>query len=345
MKKVSRLKNGSVVAVVSPSWSGPASYPWVYEEGIENLKKHLGFVIKEYPTTRGEAAYNASHPEERAKDLAQAFNDPEVDGVFCSIGGDDAVRLLPYLDQYEIAPKFFMGYSDSTVLLAYFNQRGFVTFHGPSIMAGFAQPKDVNEEFNAHVKDFLMGTWESYFYKPYSQWAERFLEWNNKDSVNTPIAYCSNEGWRLQNPSGVKVAKGVLWGGCVEVLEFMKGTKYWPVSESSWKDKILFFEVSDEGISESQVKWMLRNYGIQGALNISQAMIVGRFANMNDERRKAFESMVVDVVQKEFSSNIPIIFNVDFGHTYPQQIFPMGSEATIAFDSSGTSISVESPFI
>ena len=41
------------------------------------------------------------HPELRAKDLMDAFKDKKIKAIFCNLGGDDTVRLLPYID-YEI---------------------------------------------------------------------------------------------------------------------------------------------------------------------------------------------------------------------------------------------------
>ena len=73
--------------------------------------------------------------------VTRTFADPEVKGIFTSIGGDDSVRILPYLDTKVIRenPKIFMGYSDTTTMNTYFNQLGLVTLNSPSIMAGFSQ--------------------------------------------------------------------------------------------------------------------------------------------------------------------------------------------------------------
>jgi len=43
----------------------------------------------------------------------------------------------------------------------------------------------------------------------------------------------------------------------------MKGTDFWPEKDFR-NNKILFLETSEEKPSVDQVKWMLRNYGMQG---------------------------------------------------------------------------------
>ena len=71
------------------------------------------------------------NPKIRADDINAAFADKDVKAVFPSIGGDDSVRLLNYLDLKTIIrnPKVIMGYSDTATLLTYLNQSGLVTFN------------------------------------------------------------------------------------------------------------------------------------------------------------------------------------------------------------------------
>ena len=61
--------------------------------------------------------YLYKHPEARAQDLMDSFKNSEVKAVFCAIGGEDAIRLLPYIDFDVIKnnPKIFTGFSDTTV--------------------------------------------------------------------------------------------------------------------------------------------------------------------------------------------------------------------------------------
>ena len=65
-----------------------------------------------------------------------------------------------------------MGYSDTTTLLAYCNQLGLVTFHGPAVMAGFSQMDSLTEAFKNHVSDILFSSSDRYVYAPYSEYYE-----------------------------------------------------------------------------------------------------------------------------------------------------------------------------
>ncbi len=51
-----KLQPGDTVAVLSPSWAGPAVFPDVFELGLRRLREEFGLVPVEYPTTRKLAA-------------------------------------------------------------------------------------------------------------------------------------------------------------------------------------------------------------------------------------------------------------------------------------------------
>jgi len=163
--KSKKLQKGDTIAIVSPSWGGPSVFPHIYESGIKTLEK-LGLKIKEYPSARKNVDYNYNHPEFRAKDINDAFADSEVKAIFSSIGGDDSIRILPFLDLETIKknPKIIMGYSDTTTLNTYLNQLGLVTLNGPAIMAGFSQWDSLGQKFQEHIKTILFNNPEEYNY-------------------------------------------------------------------------------------------------------------------------------------------------------------------------------------
>ena len=139
MIKPKRLKPGDTIAVLSPSAGAAQRFPPVFDKGLSVLRNVFGFRIKEYPTARMSSAELHDNPRARAEDINAAFADKEVDGIICSIGGDDSIRILKYLDLELIRKnhKFIMGYSDSTTFLDYLTLNGLVTYYGSSVMAGF----------------------------------------------------------------------------------------------------------------------------------------------------------------------------------------------------------------
>ena len=323
--KPNRLQQGDTVAIVSPSWGGPSIFAGIYELGLQMLRDEFGLKVKEYSTARTSAETLYQQPKMRANDINAAFADPEVKAIIASIGGDDSVRILPYLDAAVIRdnPKILMGYSDTTTLLTYANQLGLATFHGPTVMSGLAQIRSWPQEFALHVRQMLFASAPIYTYEPYEIWSEGYPDWNEPANLGKVNSYqANNEGWQwLQGRGRVS---GSIFGGCLEVLEFMKATPYWP-SPDFWQDKIPFFETSEDKPSPSQVTRMLRNYGMQGVFDKINGLLFGRPRDYTDEEKQALKDTLVAVVAGEFGrADLPIIANVDFGHTDPQLVLPLG---------------------
>jgi muramoyltetrapeptide carboxypeptidase LdcA involved in peptidoglycan recycling len=324
------LKKGDTVAVLSPSWAGPGTFPHVYENGIKVLKE-WGLEVKECTTTRASNEFLYNNPKARAKDINAAFKDSSVKAIIASIGGEDSIRILPFLDENIIKknPKIFMGFSDTTTILTFLNTQGLVTFYGPSIMAGFSQMENLPKEFKIHVHDMLFNPRKTFEYLPYTKYCEGYLDWSKKENVGMVNKLKFNKGWRVIQGDGI--AKGQLFGGCIEVLEFMKGTDFWP-SDSFWKNKILFFETSEEKPTVMHIKRMLRNYGMQGIFNKVSAILFARPRDYSDKEKADLEKAIKEVVGVEFNKpNLPIMSNLDFGHTDPQFILPMGVNTKIDF--------------
>ena len=176
-------------------------------------------------------------------------------------------------------------------------------------------------------KTILFENPETYAYKPYDSYHEGYLDWSDKSNVGKVNPSSENSGWNWLQ--GNSIVQGELFGGCIEVLEFMKSTKFWP-NDDFWNGKILFLETSEDKPSPEQVKWMLRNYGMQGVFDKISALIIGRARDYSDEEKKELDEIVIKIVKTEFKNNtLPIITNMDFGHTDPQWILPLGTKAEI----------------
>ena len=74
-------------------------------------------------------------------------------------------------------------------------------------------------------------------------------------------ALTPSTGWRWLQ--GVGRVEGRLIGGCIEVMEWLKGTLVWP-SLDTWAGAVLFIETSEEAPATREVKRWLRSYGVPG---------------------------------------------------------------------------------
>lgn len=324
-----RLKPGDTVAVVSPSWGGPSVFPGAFDLGLKNLRETLHVNVKEYPTARAGDSFLYANPQARGEDINAAFADPDVAMILASIGGEDSIRILPFIDIENALrnPKILMGFSDTATLLTLFNQHGLVTFNGPSVMAGFAGLHNLTETFAKHVKHMLMEPDTPVAYAPYDVYAESFQDWGSVDYNGGVNLVPNTGGWRWLQGEGT--ARGRLFGGCIEVLEFLKGTEYWP-SPGFWLGKVLFLETSEDKPTPDQVRYMLRNYGMQGVFDKIAGLLFARPFRYSGAEKEDLRHQIVRVVAGEFDRpDLPIVSDMDFGHDAPQLVMPLGIEVEI----------------
>lgn len=116
----------------------------------------------------------------------------------------------------------------------------------------------------------------------------------------------------------------------------IKGTNLWPCLEE-WRNSILFFETSEEKPEPSHLEYWLRNYGSQGILQNVNGIILGKpYDNLYYEE---YKKVILKVVREELSLiNLPIMCNMNFGHTSPITILPYGAIAEINCEDASFSI-------
>lgn len=334
--KPKRLMPGDIIAAVSLSWGGAGDPEllWRYELGKRRLEEVYGLKVVEMPNTLKGTQYIYEHPEARAEDLMSAFRDKSIKGIFSCIGGDDSIRLLPYVDFDAIKenPKVFLGYSDTTVTHFMCLKAGLSSFYGPSILAEFAENIEI---FEYTHKSFIKTLFSS---SPIGEvpvspsWTGQHMKWI-PENMNAAKSMLSSEGYDFLQGEGI--ARGPLIGGCMEVLEMMKGTSLWPAPED-FDDAILFFETSEDMPVPDLVRYWLRNYAAQGILQKASGIIFGR--PYQNRFYKEYRDEIAKVAGEAGILRTPIMLNMSFGHNEPMACLPYGAMAEIDCDAKTFSI-------
>ncbi len=311
------------MATVSPS-SGAAGEPelrWRYDQGVKRLEEVFGLKVVAMPNSLKGADYLYEHPEARAQDLMDAFKDESIKGIFATIGGNESIRLLPHID-FEVIrqnPKVFMGYSDITISHLFCHKAGLSSFYGPAIMTDFAENVEMIPYTVDMVKRTLFSNEAIGEVKPAEMWTSEFLEWA-EENKNKQRQMQRNSGYEILQGNGA--VEGRLIGGCIEVLEFAKGTVLWP-EEKYWENSILFFETSEEKPAPGMLKYWLRNYAAQGILQQANGMVFGK--PQDEEYYEEYKEEILTVMKEYGLENLPILYNANFGHTEPKFILPYGA--------------------
>jgi muramoyltetrapeptide carboxypeptidase len=284
MKKIifpKSLKKGDKIAVISPAGAVDTTQ---LEKGIEMIKsKGYEPVLGEHLYTKFSNGYNyAGTEQERIKDINWALNDNEISAIWASRGGYGCQHLIEHLDlkKFTKNPKWYIGYSDNTVIQSYLLKKGFASIHGQTIKTSSF---GVTEESYDLIFDILKGK------KPkYSLTSNQF------------------------NKTGI--IEGELIGGNLALIYALLGTKY----SFSFKDKILFIE--DIGENFYALDRMIMSLELAGIFNKISGLIIGGMTNMGDEKEnkqfeESFDEFAYQLISDRISKyNFPVIFGFPNGH-------------------------------
>ena len=132
-----KLKKGDTIAVIAPSNAVSEDDTKFLKETEKKFNNYGINVIYGKNIYSNSLEYGAT-PREKANDLNEAFQNKNVQAIFCAKGGENSNTIFEYID-YEMIkqnPKIFCGFSDSTFLLNMIYQKtGLVTFHGSTFKA------------------------------------------------------------------------------------------------------------------------------------------------------------------------------------------------------------------
>lgn len=329
MIKPKRLQKGDKIAIVSLSWGGLGDESFIHKYHIAKSRLENDFSLKviTMPHALKGSDFLAKHPELRAKDLMDAFADKTISAIFCSIGGDDTIRILPYInfDTIKNNPKIFMGYSDTTINHFMMFKASLVSFYGPSIMCEFGEYVKMFPYTKKAVEDILFKDSKNYSLISSAEWTDDFISWDEKNINKFYNMKDEIHGYEVIQGNGC--ARGHLIGGCIDVFMMANGTKIWP-SIDEWRGALLFIETSEDKPLPEFIKWTFRNLAVQGILSVINGIIVGK--PQDEVYYEEYKTAITQVVAIEEKLNsLPIIYNVNFGHAKPIGVIPYGIMAEV----------------
>jgi len=315
------LQPGDTVGIVSPSWFGGEAYRPRARRGIAQLER-LGYRVRVAGHAFNHHGHVSDTAEHRVADLHAMFADPHVRAIIATIGGDHSCHLLPLIDWELIRehPKIFMGFSDITVLnVAIWWQTGLVTFNGPALLTDWAEFPEMpafsrENAFRAIGSPEPMGD-----LAPAAWWTEEFLDWSTGEDTTRPRRRQPGKGWRWLREGA---AQGPLIGGCLESLQHLRGTPWWPDLTGA----LLFLETSEERPSPEDVDGILMDYENMGVLDRIAGLVVARPYGYTDRDKDRLHEVIIDRTAR---FGFPVLAETDTGHTTPLQTLPIGCQAEI----------------
>jgi muramoyltetrapeptide carboxypeptidase LdcA involved in peptidoglycan recycling len=267
----------------------------------------------------------ASRPH-RLDDLHAALRDPSVRAILAVSGGVGAIQLLDGIDYDLVAahPKILCGYSDIAYLCYAMGARaGLTTFYGPNF-TGFMMRKGC-EYTLANFRRCLFEN-ETHALRASELWSDD--AWH-KDQENR--VFQTNDGfWPIQEGA----AAGAIQGGNCWCLNMLQGSQYFPSLDNS----ILFLEQPSEGKATLMaLECGLRALSFQPAFSGVRAIVLGRYSRGAGVTR---ENLTALLSQNPALNHLPVIANVDFGHTTPVITLPIGGRCRVKVTKEGATITL-----
>lgn len=324
----SRLPPGSRVAALSLSSGFVTEVMGRYHAGVRQVAAEFGWEVVAAPNALRGEDYLYAHPQARADDLHWALEHPEIDGLLSIIGGDDSVRLLPFFDLEVICahPKPFLGFSDSTVTLLAFLRAGVTAYHGPALLTDLAENGGLHPFTVQGLRRALVDPPQPFDLFPAPEWTEHFSDWQDETLQEVRRPFTPGDGWQWLQ--GDAPAQGHLIGGCLEVLDMLCGTPGWP-GPALWDGAVLALETSEDRPAPRQVGYWLRNYAAQGILARAAGLLLARPKGYTPEMVQELYRWVRRVLREAGRADLPVVANVDFGHTSPQLTLPLGAQVRL----------------
>lgn len=351
MIKPKPLKKGDKVAIISLSTGmlGESFCSHQLDIGVKRLNE-LGLDVTFTDNALRGIEFILAHPEARAADLKAAFLDSSIRGIICAIGGVDTFRTFPYLMEDEEFiravhddPKFFLGFSDTTNNHFMFHRIGLQTYYGQAFLSDIAE---LSGDMLPYSKSQLESCFADYHGRkitPSDIWYEERTDFSSAAVGTQAASHKEVHGYELLQ--GSPQFSGELLGGCIESMgemllcdrvyipelaedfkkqgEITRRYNIFPGAEE-WQGKILFAETSEERPGPQRLKQLLEALKEQGVFRNISGIIVGK--PQNEQYYEEYKEVWRDVID---DPELPILYNVNFGHAAPRAILPYGATARV----------------
>lgn len=299
---------GDEIRVVAPSDSWKHEKTDTYTRAEERLVQ-AGYRVTFGNNIKSQNYLGTAFAQLRADDVNNAYKDDSVKAIIAMHGGFFANEILPLLNWEMIRthPKPFIGYSDNTVLInALYAKTGQTNYLGPNFgTLGYLNAWQYGFDNLLQLLTFNMPTRLA----PSSIWYE------------DDTSYIS-EPWNVIQPGETKA---VLLGGNSQSFYLLQGTEYQPRFDENF---IMALE-SDELAGNYTLHEISRSLEsilqLPGAREHLSGILIGRFKTNSNVQ----DTDLITIIKAKNLGNIPVVSNLDFGHTTPIATLPIGRMVSI----------------
>ena len=219
-------------------------------------------------------------------------------------------------------PKIFQGLSDITVLhCALQRHAGLATFYGPALVTSLAEfPRVFELTDRKHARRVVRRPVRSSSSQP-TEWTDEFLDFGTKADLARPRAMQRGEGWVWLHPG---VADGPILGGCIETLCWhVKGIA--GVARPRWAACCCSSRRRTHPHRPPLPSYLtdLRRLGVMDQIC---GLVFSRPINYRADDIPILWNVVREATA---DAGIPVLANVDCGHSDPMITVPLGIDVRL----------------
>lgn len=289
------LRHGDTIAIISPATIVNPDYI----DGAARLISDMGYVPLVMPHAKGPACGSYAAPaEDRVSDLLAALRDPHVKAILCARGGYGCAQLLPHIPRQVVTtdPKWIIGFSDVSALLALYATSGVLSIHGP--MAKHLTEEGADDVAVRMLFDIMEG----------------------KRELTYPLTE--------HRYNVIGETEGILVGGNLAVLNDLVDTPY-DMYGLGDEDQIVFIEDIAEQIYA--VERTLRRLFMSPMRRKIRALIVGSFTDYRypDRNFSDMYEMIHALLREYGMETLPVVYGFPTGHTRDNMPLVVGSHVRL----------------
>lgn len=316
------IQKNDTIGITAPSGGILDDVDIIRIENSKNNFERLGYNILETEDVKNKDIFCQSDKEEnQAKQLNYLFKNKDVKAIICTAGGEFMCKIMPYIDFENIQknPKWFQGYSDPTWLTYVITTKmDIATIYSYNFKAFCMEYLHSSLKNNIEI---LSGNiiLQNSFEKFEGEYVKNIVG-NEEFSLTTEVC------WKNLNGEEKIEFEGRIIGGCLDILLEIFGTKYDFTKnfiEKYSNDGIIWYFDNCE-LSYYEVIRTLHKFKDNGYFKNTKGIIFGR--NILKDNKISFEDALKNILG---DTHIPVIFDIDIGHTSPELTIINGSIAHI----------------
>lgn len=317
------LNSGAVIGVTASSYGVAPGSRELFEEASRRMEES-GYVVVCGDTVFKQAKAKSASGKERAAEFNDMMQDKSIDLIIPPWGGELLIEMLEHIDFSRVQEKWILGFSDiSLLLLAITLQTGLATAHGPSLV-----------DLRGKRTDYTTAMWQAVLSTPrggsIAQHSSRSYQKKGyaDDSSGNIVQLNEPTVWKTVDDPEVTLS-GRLLGGCIDVIRHIVGTPF---------GNVQYFQ--ENMIHHEPILWYLENCELS-AVDLRRSLVQMKLAGWFDHcsgilfgrssANRPVDDYTAEDCYQELSAElqVPVIYDVDFGHVPPQLTLINGAYAEV----------------